>query len=209
MSAGSKDVAGGSPVGTTRDLRPFLSLAAAVRLRDEPPEKERVMTSSPSTEARRMTELSGSPWDEQLLAHFTEHENGELDLLRAHLEFRDSGPEHVRYLVDMILQDEAHHHETFRELVNRVRSDIDFRDYEPKVPYLTRDRKKCRALIAATDRLLAFEREDMSSLRHLQKELRPVRDTTLFSLLVELMELDTKKHIAILEFIRRNADRTA
>jgi hypothetical protein len=194
----------------TRDLRPFLSLDADCQAPGaNHREKERIMTSTPTTGEHRLTELSGSPWDEQLLAHFTEHESGELDLLQAYLEFRDSGPEHVRYLVDMILQDEARHHETFRQLVNRVRSDIDFRDYEPKVPYLTRDRNECRALIAATDRLLAFEREDMSSLRHLQKELRPVRDTTLFSLLVELMELDTKKHIAILEFIIRNADRTA
>lgn len=165
------------------------------------------MTST--TRTGRQTELSGSPWDERLLARFDEHESGELELLQAYLEFRDSGPEHVRYLADMILQDEARHHETFRQLVNRVRSDIDFRDYEPKVPYLTRERAGDRraALIAATERLLTFEREDMSSLRHLAKELRPVRDTTLFSLLVELMELDTKKHIAILEFIRRNADR--
>lgn len=168
------------------------------------------MTSTTTTGGHQRTELAGSPWDEQLLARFDEHESGELELLQSYLEFRDSGPEHVRYLVDMILQDEARHHETFRQLVNRVRSDIDFRDYEPKVPYLTRDRSEDRraALIAATDRLLAFEREDMSSLRHLEKELRPVRHTTLFSLLVELMELDTKKHIAILEFIRRNADRS-
>lgn len=35
--------------------------------------------------------------------------------------------------------------------------------------------------------------------------IRPVRDTTLFSHLLELMQLDTKKHIAILKFIRRSA----
>jgi hypothetical protein len=57
---------------------------------------------------------------------------------------------------------------------------------------------------ASPERLLAFEREDERSLHRLQKELRPVRDTTQFCLLVELMELDTKKH-AILEFIRRRA----
>jgi hypothetical protein len=44
-------------------------------------------------------------------------------------------------------------------------------------------------------------------LRRLEKELRPWRHTTLFSLLVQLIELHTKKHIAILEFIRRSAER--
>ena len=59
----------------------------------------------------------------------------------------------------------------------------------------------------ATDRFLAFERADLKSLRQLEKELRPVRDTTLFSVLIQVMEFDTKKHIAILEFIRRSAER--
>lgn len=161
-----------------------------------------------NTAGRRLTELAGSPWDEQLLAHFDAHVTGELDLLEGYLSFRDTGPEHVRYLIDMILQDEARHHQTFTELVNRLRSDIDFRDYEPKVPYLRREHASREGLIEATDRFLAFERADAKSLHQLQKELRPVRDTTLFALLVKLMELDTEKHIAILEFIRRTAERT-
>jgi hypothetical protein len=160
-----------------------------------------------STHSHRLTELAGSSWDEQLLAHFHEHVEGELGLLEAYMDLRDKGPEHVRYLVDLILNDEVRHHQIFQELANRVRSDIDFRDYEPKVPYVRKGPANSRALIEATDRFLAFEREDQKSLRRLEKELRPVRDTTLFSLLVQLMELDTKKHIAILEFIRRSAER--
>jgi hypothetical protein len=158
-----------------------------------------------STAAHPLTELGGSPWDESLLAHFQEHVEGEWELLESYAKFRDEGPEHVRYLIDLILGDEARHHQMFRELVNRVRSDIDWREYGPKVPYITRDPANTAALVEATDRFLAFENEDEKSLHRLQKELRPLRDSTLFSLLVELMELDTKKHIAILEFIRRHA----
>ena len=164
-----------------------------------------MMTSNQSTATGRLTELTGSPWDEELLAHFTDHVNNEQELLEAYAKFQEDGPEHVRYLVDLILSDEARHHRMFRELVNRVRSDIDFRDYDPKVPYLRRGSADTAALTDATERLLAFEHEDQKSLHRLQKELRPVRDTTLFSLLVELMELDTQKHIAILEFLRRSA----
>jgi rubrerythrin len=153
----------------------------------------------------RPTELAGSPWDESLLRHFSEHVEGERELLEAYVEFRESGPEHVRYLVDLILDDEAHHHRTFRELVNRLKSDIDWKDYGPQVPYLDKKSADRATLLEATERFLTFEREDAKSLAALQKELRPVRDTTLFSLLVELMQLDTKKHITILEFIRRHA----
>jgi rubrerythrin len=171
---------------------------------DEPYRKGEIMTAHVSTD-HPLTELAGSEWDENLLAHFQEHVEGERELLEAYAKFRHQGPEYVRYLIDLILADEARHHQMFRELVNRVRSDIDWRDYGPKVPYLSNVREEAAALVAATDRLLAFEREDEKSLRRLRKELRPVRDTTLFSLLVELMELDTKKHIAILEFIHRKA----
>jgi hypothetical protein len=155
--------------------------------------------------AHPLTELGGSEWDEKLLAHFQVHVEGEWELLEAYAELREEGPEYVRYLIDLIIADEARHHQMFRELVNRVRSDIDFREYGPQVPYIGPRLKTAEPLLEATDRFLAFEHEDEASLRRLKKELRPVRDTTLFSLLVELMELDTKKHIAILEFIRRKA----
>ena len=162
------------------------------------------MTASHSTTTHSLTELAGSPLDEGLLAHFQDHMEGEKELLEAYATFRDEGPEYVRYLIDVILGDEARHHQMFRELVNRLRSDIDFRDYGPQVPYVERAPNRT-ALVEATDRFLAFEQEDAKSLHRLQKDLRPLRNTTLFSLLVELMELDTKKHIVILEFIRRRA----
>jgi hypothetical protein len=162
-------------------------------------------TASLSTRERRLTELAGSPWDEKLLAHFDEHVNGERKLLEEYARFREERPEHVRYLVDLILSDEDRHHRIFQELANRVRSDIDFRDYDPKVPYLKKNPSDRAALLEATERLLAFEHEDQQALHRLHKELRPVKDTTLFSLLVELTELDTKKHIAILKFLRRAA----
>ena len=162
------------------------------------------MTTS-ATGARRLTALPASPWEEQMLAHFNEHVGDELKLIEEYLSFRDRGPEYVRYLIDLILNDESRHHQTFKELVNHVRSGVDYRDYGPQVPYVQGSADERAALLEATERFLAFEREDEKSLHRLQKELRPVRNTTLFSLLVELMELDTKKHIAILEFIRRTA----
>ncbi len=155
---------------------------------------------------RQLTELPASPWDEQLLAHFDQHVGDELSLIEEYLGFRDRGPDYVRYLIDLILDDESRHHQTFKELINHVRAGVDCRDYGPQVPYVLLSSNDRKALLEATNRFLAFEREDEKSLRRLQKELRPVRDTTLFSLLVELMELDTKKHIAILEFIHRSAE---
>ena len=44
------------------------------------------------------------------------------------------------------------------------------------------------------------KKQDPRELKKLQKELRDVKDTTLWSLLVDLMQRDTEKHIAILDF---------
>ncbi|HEV8627031.1 MAG TPA: hypothetical protein VG034_21510 [Acidimicrobiia bacterium] len=165
------------------------------------------MTVAASTTTGRLTEYRGTPWDENLLRHFGEHVQGERELLEAYAEFRNSGPEHVRYLIDLILDDEARHHRLFRDLVNRVKSDIDWKDHGSQVPYVWTAAANRESLLEGTRRLLDFERADEKSLERLQKELRPLRDTTLFSLLVELMQLDTKKHIAILNFIRRKAER--
>ena len=51
------------------------------------------------------------------------------------------------------------------------------------------------------------EARDARELKRLQRELRDVKDTTLWSLLVDLMQRDTQKHIAILRFVRKHAGR--
>jgi hypothetical protein len=48
---------------------------------------------------------------------------------------------------------------------------------------------------AATHKLLDAERRDQSELKKLRKELKPFADTTLWALLVDIMLLETDKHI--------------
>ena len=79
-----------------------------------------------------------------------------------------------------------------------------YEDTPPTVP--TMKVRDDPALREETDRLLAFEKEDMKELRRLRKDLRwshgnPHGDP-LLPLLVDLMLRDTAKHIDILQFIR-------
>jgi hypothetical protein len=55
-----------------------------------------------------------------------------------------------------------------------------------------------------TNRLLEHEEADEKELERLQKELRDVSGTTLWGLLVELMQRDTDKHIAVLKFVKKH-----
>jgi hypothetical protein len=59
--------------------------------------------------------------------------------------------------------------------------------------------------LASTTILLKNEKDDAIELKRLQRLLKDLQDATLWSLLVELMQLDTRKHIAILRFVRKHA----
>ena len=74
----------------------------------------------------------------------------------------------------------------------------------PSLHGLRSDRERIKAV---TEHLLAVERADAKELKQFEKSLREVRDTTLWALLVELMQADTAKHIKILSFIRDRADK--
>jgi hypothetical protein len=60
-------------------------------------------------------------------------------------------------------------------------------------------------VLELTERLLESERADAKELHRLAGVMKDVKDTTLWWLLVRLMEMDTAKHIEILEFARRHA----
>ena len=90
------------------------------------------------------------------------------------------------------------------EMANELRSFVWEVDVEPRVPSMTE--RPDPALLAETKRLLAFEKDDRKELRQLRKALKHGPRSSLHPLLVELMLLDTNKHIAILEFIRDHLD---
>jgi hypothetical protein len=52
------------------------------------------------------------------------------------------------------------------------------------------------------------EEQDRRELKRLRRQLRDVKDTTLWDLLVELMERDTERHIAILRFVSKHTGRS-
>lgn len=121
-----------------------------------------------------------------------------------------SDDEGLRYLVRLIMDDETRHHHQIADMLNDELHP--FRWYEDNPPTVpTMKVRDDPVLRQETDRLLAFEKEDMKELRRLRKELRwshgnPHGDP-LLPLLVDLMLRDTAKHIDILQFIRARTRR--
>lgn len=145
--------------------------------------------------------------EETLLAHLDRHVANEQDVLASYARFARSEPNFVGYLVNLITEDEARHHRILREMLNRVVSDMEFREKVPSVPSIEFRGTDRERLAEETARFLELEREDLAGLKELAKILRRQRRGGLIPLLVELMEQDTKKHITILEFIAHSAPR--
>jgi rubrerythrin len=143
------------------------------------------------------------PWPEEIRERITEHVNNEHSIMIEYEKLaEDATAEDVRFLMQVVLDDERRHHRWFRELRNSLDAAIELRSVGATIPPVGSE-PVSPALLEATERLLEVEHEDAQELKALRKALKPVEGTTLWSLLVEIMEHDTQKHIAILEYIRR------
>jgi rubrerythrin len=152
--------------------------------------------------------IGASVWEEELYEHLLSHgalEGGALEAYQRAADKSESAA--FRYLVSLIMEDERRHHKLFADLADALRVDAEVRPTEPKIPRLGRWDDQQGQILELTDRLLDLERGDAKELKRLAHELDDVKDTTLWSLLVELMEADTAKHIRILEFIKKQARR--
>ena len=110
----------------------------------------------------------------------------------------------LAFLIGILMEDERRHHRWFAELASSLEADASFSGTEPPVPYMDFHRADRVAVRNVTDRLLDHEKADEKELNRLQRELRDVSGTTLWGLLVELMQRDTDKHIAVLTFVKKH-----
>jgi hypothetical protein len=159
-----------------------------------------------------MTDLSSagvSLWERDLYAHLTSHVNAERGLLEGYSAAAAESPSKaLRYLVNLLIEDEKRHHRMFMEIADSLKTEALLSGKDPIVPYIDFNRAdNHNAVIDLTTQLLYKEQQDALELRRLQRELHSVKDTSLWSLLVDLMERDTKKHIAILRFVKKHAGR--
>jgi rubrerythrin len=160
------------------------------------------MTETFENARKGLDEIRASEWEYRLVDLLAAHGAGEETLLAEYERLvADSSSPAVRYLAQLILDDERRHHRVLVEIANAVAWGWSGNSPQPAVPELSAGRAKDDGVAAATRALLAAERRDQSELKKLHKELRPVADTTLWGLLVDLMLLDTDKHIRILRFL--------
>jgi hypothetical protein len=156
-----------------------------------------------------MTDVATPPglsvWEADLLRHLNQHMETEGALLSRYRDLaQQSDADYVTYCVELIIEDEIRHHRLFTELANAIRSAVE----QPaglSVP-LVRNAANPEELLAATKALLEKERADEKELKRLTKELKDLRGTSVWPLLVEVMERDTDKHQGILRFLEQSLE---
>jgi hypothetical protein len=146
-----------------------------------------------------------SVWERQMFEHLTEHTRREGAMLSEYAAIAEATESKaLQYVINLLLEDERRHHRYFNELAASLKSEAELSADDPVVPRLDLDRVDRTVLRATTDRLLDHEKADAKELERLRKELRDVKDTTLWGLLVDIMQRDTEKHIAILRFVQQH-----
>lgn len=153
-------------------------------------------------------ESSGGPsaWERQLYAHLTSHVETERGLLERYEQLAETTQSKAfSYLVRLLIEDEKRHHRLFAELASSLKTEALAERGEPAVPNMDLNRVDRAAVLEAATELIENERHDLHELKRLRRELHDVKDTSLWGLLVDLMERDTEKHIAILRFVQVHA----
>ena len=143
-----------------------------------------------------------SVWERDLFAHLTNHVEHEGKLLSEYVHLAETtDSKALAYVIRLLLDDERRHHSQFAELAASLKSEAELRAADPVIPRLDFDRADRDVALEVTRRLLANEEADAVELKRLRKDLRDVEDTTLWALLVETMQRDTEKHMAVLRFV--------
>lgn len=145
-----------------------------------------------------------APWDARVLDHLGRHLARENDAEDAYAALAGIGDPQVAYLARMIAADEQRHHAMLKGLIASVER-VANEQYDDQSlgtgPALTAERRG--SLLAAVRELLEVEKQDAAELKQLARELKEIPEGTAWPVLVEIMALDTEKHLRILRGIER------
>jgi rubrerythrin len=145
-------------------------------------------------------------WEQELYDHLASHVEQEQSLLSAYRVAAEASESPTfRYLAGLIEADEQRHDQLFRELCEALKTDAELQPEEPEIPRLDHWGPHPEKIVEVTEQLLHAEREDAKDISRLVRELDSYKETTLWHLLVRLVEADTAKHIDILEFVAKHA----
>lgn len=148
--------------------------------------------------ARGVREVGASVADRDLVALISRHGREEAARLERYEALADEASPAMRYLVELVVEDERRHHRLLAEIADAIAwGTVEHQGTPvPRAGTAGAD----AALVREAKALLASEKADRRELRRLRRHLRHFTGT-LWPLLVDVMLCDTNKHVRILEFV--------
>ena len=147
--------------------------------------------------------VGATPLEQKLFAHLTDHVRNEREVLTAYVAAAEATESKAfAYVVKILIEDERHHHILLQAMAESLKHDAEFRPGDPTIPWMDFHRLDRAAVRDLTDQLVDREQADLRELKKLQKNVSEIKDRTLWTLLIDLMQSDTKKHIAMLRFVQ-------
>jgi len=151
---------------------------------------------------------TGASTDVRVLVEMlARHGENEGKILSRYQRFAEeaASPE-TRYLVKLIVDDERRHHGLLVEMANAIAWGLVDESADPVLPDLSHMDASNQALAEETQSLIHEEKRDRVELRRLRKRLKSFSNVSLWELVVDLMLLDTDKHVRILQLVAKNAE---
>lgn len=143
-----------------------------------------------------------SIWDERALAHIEEHLAVEAKASASYEAFATAEDPAVSYLAGLIAEDERHHHGVLAKIAMVLRAEVN--DVASPVHHVEASDDQRKELLENAKQLLDLEKSDAAALKELGHDLRSAPEETMWLALVEMMALDTEKHIHLLRAIERH-----
>jgi hypothetical protein len=143
-------------------------------------------------------------WATELADYLTEHLHSDNQTLHAYTHLSQKAKdERVCYLLNLILDDAVRHNRLFHEMVNWLRAESEPRDVPGiRLPGTGGYPQESHEVAGQVKALLEDEARHARELRRFKRQVDDVEDTKWWTILIEMVELDTKKHIRVLEEIR-------
>lgn len=149
-----------------------------------------------------------SPSAREVVRLLDRHGREESALLARYEAFVETAPSAAaRYLVALIVDEERRHHRVMGELADTIAWSYVADEGSTTIPPVPARPSEDPEFLAETGALLRHELADRRELRALRRRLRRHADVPLWELLVDMMRLDTEKHIAILAFVLHGSRR--
>ena len=119
-----------------------------------------------------------STFDVEHYEHLASHAKHENETLMEYQRVVATSPlPIIRYLANLILEDEVRHHRLFDELAESVKRSSTLFGEEGPIPRLDEQKRPDSEVLAVTQRLLGIEEGDARELKRLRKELKDYDDT--------------------------------